>query len=315
MKRNAFTLIELLVVIAIIAILAAILFPVFAQAKAAAKATASLSNDKQLSLGVVMYEGDSDDVFPLGTSWNTGNDPVCFQGGSCVSTWAWSASPYVKSANLLNDPQTAANIDYFKLGLTITDAIFPQFGYNATYLSPIVANPDGTLAQTTSSASSGADPANTVMLGAKWTHAEQVNWATTGLIYTVGTASSANVGTIEDADLASPECNNIPTACFGDWGRGGPFDDPTVIGLTSEAAGRYTGGVSLRTANQQCLSFIDGHAKRMSYGQAAAGTNYNYNAAPGAAGGYGNITITHMNNYIWSLDKTCWANAGGTCTQ
>ena len=36
MKRKAFTLIELLVVIAIIAILAAILFPVFAQAKAAA---------------------------------------------------------------------------------------------------------------------------------------------------------------------------------------------------------------------------------------------------------------------------------------
>ena len=36
---RAFTLIELLVVIAIIAILAAILFPVFAQAKAAAKKT------------------------------------------------------------------------------------------------------------------------------------------------------------------------------------------------------------------------------------------------------------------------------------
>ena len=35
--RRAFTLIELLVVIAIIAILAAILFPVFAQAKMAAK--------------------------------------------------------------------------------------------------------------------------------------------------------------------------------------------------------------------------------------------------------------------------------------
>ena len=42
MYRKAFTLIELLVVIAIIAILAAILFPVFAQAKAAAKKTASL---------------------------------------------------------------------------------------------------------------------------------------------------------------------------------------------------------------------------------------------------------------------------------
>ena len=42
-SKRAFTLIELLVVIAIIAILAAILFPVFAQAKAAAKKTASHS--------------------------------------------------------------------------------------------------------------------------------------------------------------------------------------------------------------------------------------------------------------------------------
>ena len=42
MQRRAFTLIELLVVIAIIAILAAILFPVFAQAKEAAKKTGLL---------------------------------------------------------------------------------------------------------------------------------------------------------------------------------------------------------------------------------------------------------------------------------
>jgi len=45
--KRAFTLIELLVVIAIIAILAAILFPVFAQAKLAAKATSDLSNIKR----------------------------------------------------------------------------------------------------------------------------------------------------------------------------------------------------------------------------------------------------------------------------
>jgi prepilin-type N-terminal cleavage/methylation domain-containing protein len=43
-RPGAFTLIELLVVIAIIAILAAILFPVFAQAKEAAKKTQCLSN-------------------------------------------------------------------------------------------------------------------------------------------------------------------------------------------------------------------------------------------------------------------------------
>jgi len=63
MKR-AFTLIELLVVIAIIAILAAILFPVFAQAKAAAKQTQNLSNMKQLGTAAHLYAGDYDDMIP-----------------------------------------------------------------------------------------------------------------------------------------------------------------------------------------------------------------------------------------------------------
>jgi prepilin-type N-terminal cleavage/methylation domain-containing protein/prepilin-type processing-associated H-X9-DG protein len=62
--RRAFTLIELLVVIAIIAILAAILFPVFAQAKEAAKRTACLSNTKQSILAYLMYTNDSDDTSP-----------------------------------------------------------------------------------------------------------------------------------------------------------------------------------------------------------------------------------------------------------
>ncbi len=62
--QRAFTLIELLVVIAIIAILAAILFPVFAQAKTAAKKTADLSNVKQIATGTLLYAGDNDDYFP-----------------------------------------------------------------------------------------------------------------------------------------------------------------------------------------------------------------------------------------------------------
>lgn len=62
--KKAFTLIELLVVIAIIAILAAILFPVFAQAKAAAKRTSDLSNTKNIALGMQVYTTDSDDCLP-----------------------------------------------------------------------------------------------------------------------------------------------------------------------------------------------------------------------------------------------------------
>jgi len=62
--KRAFTLIELLVVIAIIAILAAILFPVFAQAKAAAFKASCLSNVRQIVMGSIMYANDADDMGP-----------------------------------------------------------------------------------------------------------------------------------------------------------------------------------------------------------------------------------------------------------
>src|SRR5436853_4862327 len=62
--RRGFTLIELLVVIAIIAILAAILFPVFAQARAKARAISCLSNLKQAGLAWSMYSQDYDETTP-----------------------------------------------------------------------------------------------------------------------------------------------------------------------------------------------------------------------------------------------------------
>src|SRR5580704_14332605 len=101
-SSKGFTLIELLVVIAIIAILAAILFPVFAQAKEAAKRTSCLSNVRQLNNAWIMYANDYDD------SWVTtgkGYDPT--QPTSCSSgDWAdyndfsHLAQPYVKNFDI-----------------------------------------------------------------------------------------------------------------------------------------------------------------------------------------------------------------------
>ncbi len=75
MQRKAFTLIELLVVIAIIAILAAILFPVFAQAKLAAKKTKGLAQFKQVGTGAQIYLGDSDDTL-FGYRWSNSTDNI-----------------------------------------------------------------------------------------------------------------------------------------------------------------------------------------------------------------------------------------------
>ena len=78
--KRAFTLIELLVVIAIIAILAAILFPVFAQAKLAAKATSDLSNLKQINTAMLMYANDNNDRvvnnFNLNEQTNLSTNPL-----------------------------------------------------------------------------------------------------------------------------------------------------------------------------------------------------------------------------------------------
>jgi len=106
-RKAGFTLIELLVVIAIIAILAAILFPVFAQARAKARAITCVSNLKQLSLGLLMYAQDYDETFPqwhwdaayvAGNSWD-GTPP-----NDGTTLWWNAIYPYVKSVGVFQCP-------------------------------------------------------------------------------------------------------------------------------------------------------------------------------------------------------------------
>jgi len=113
MRRRGFTLIELLVVIAIIAILAAILFPVFAKARAKARQASCASNLKQLALGILQYCQDNDETYPLGNFGNTGwvfyTTPWDARAGSASQLgafWASSTQAYIKNWQILQCPST-----------------------------------------------------------------------------------------------------------------------------------------------------------------------------------------------------------------
>ena len=282
MKR-AFTLIELLVVIAIIAILAAILFPVFAQAKAAAKGSASLSNTKQLTLGAIMYSGDADDTCVLQTAWNTGSDQLGFGAGLNFSTWGWLCAPYIKSGGLFADPsgpgaglpanQQNANFQTF----------YSDYGMNGAYLSDVTGS--SPQSQNPISMTSPAAPAETVFLGAKYSKNEN----TSGSIYGTGFPPT-NPGMLSNVQLDPPDCRTSIPWCLDGWGKGG-FHQSTL--KLSEAAGGLTGGLALRVAGNAVVSFIDGHAKSMKPGALAVGTNWNRNLNAS------DFVMTDKTKYLW----------------
>ena len=175
MKR-AFTLIELLVVIAIIAILAAILFPVFAQAKLAAKKTVSISNMKQIATSTQIYIADYDDVLvPL--RWFNPYD-LSIPSTNGFYFYPVLLQPYTKNVELFLDPTDQSDDPamhysgcpgagrFNKAGCAywyLTGA-YPSFGYNRKYLNIATPGPFGALEYKGVSATSLDNVAQTVML-------------------------------------------------------------------------------------------------------------------------------------------------------
>lgn len=116
MKKRGFTLIELLVVIAIIAILAAILFPVFAKAREAARQTSCRSNLKQISLAHSMYIQDSDERCVPHT-----ND------GYVTMYWVY-LMPYMKNTGMLKCASDTSS--------RTVNGVPYSYGYNWNFLGP-----------------------------------------------------------------------------------------------------------------------------------------------------------------------------------
>jgi prepilin-type N-terminal cleavage/methylation domain-containing protein len=175
MKARAFTLIELLVVIAIIAILAAILFPVFAQAKSAAKKAVSISNMKQVALSTQLYMSDSDDILPPLRWFNPSDLSIPSTHGFYF--YPVLLQPYTKNVEMFLDPTDrgddpamrfsacpgAARFDKGGCAYWYLTGAFPSYGYNRRYLNILTSGSFGAITYTGVSATSLGSPAETVM--------------------------------------------------------------------------------------------------------------------------------------------------------
>ncbi len=270
--RRGFTLIELLVVIAIIAILAAILFPVFAQAKLAAKKTTTISNMRSIGLAVTMYAGDNDDVFPRTMDTSTGFPET-------ISWWAVhsyqaSLEPYIKNgrgginANGLAPSKNSIWFDPSDPDRNL-DIMWGSFANN------------GFMTGMSRNATSIEEPSNTIYSGLR-----AGNWARAVGIVIPAPLPVANPAdpfwTSEFFDIcfdpwaedrndvnnpfhfsrerAAPPCSRFPVANCADWSSqlDGEWN-PNLHGTPRRPVG------ITRYGNMQIFTFADGHAKAMPF--------------------------------------------------
>lgn len=134
-RRNVqgFTLIELLVVIAIIAILAAILFPVFAQAKDAAKKTQSLSNIKQIGTATMIYGADYDDLLPMYQTVGVCPWPEICGTGNVTLGFTFLLQPYTKNNLFTQCPKAGKRLNPSAGGLQARLFREGRLGYGMAY--------------------------------------------------------------------------------------------------------------------------------------------------------------------------------------
>jgi type II secretory pathway pseudopilin PulG len=279
-------LIELLVVIAIIAILAAILFPVFAQAKASAKRAASLSNAKQIDLAMIMYGADYDDNMPVFISGHYGNITNNTADPARTKTWVELVQPYIQNYQLYADPTRGDAGGFFNgppTGATpprtlVNQGAFPMYGYNYLFLSPW--------------------PLCDIAEGRSFTQAEDA-------AQTVMVTESEYFG--QDPSLGYFQVN-----APGMW----PIIAPHLIYcIVYHGGGGFMSGNWSRlnpapvgpieaqaymTADGSNTGFTDGHAKYLKAPALAAGTDYMTVAGTNANFG---AAIIDRNTYIWNLDS------------
>ena len=273
MKKRGFTLIELLVVIAIIAILAALLFPVFAQAREAARKTQCASNLRQIGVALNLYLGDFDDGFPV---------PYL---SAPRTSWAGQIQPYAKNWQVFRCPNmvdaTFAGNSIWRPPLNITGnlSIWDGYGWNVDYLAPADPNCSDFNVQFTSSgppitAAAVQRPADTVAVVGVSIASGNGSWVNRTPLYPErgGYCLAPAPATLGSGD----QC----TFTNGGWGSG------SYLGPAGGFEADRHGGLG-------GVLFLDGHVKQMTPSQLAVGTNWTPTTSNSQ------VTVTDRSKYLW----------------
>jgi len=289
MIRRAFTLIELLVVIAIIAILAAILFPVFAQAKLAAKKAADLSNTKQLNTGAQIYLADVDDTLPIFFARITGG--VCSPIDPTVcgvrSMWQFHLYPYMKNWDIFTAPgdtkQTSTTLQSFDL----------SYGYNYGYLSSLcVINDALSAAYGCPAVDPGFPTASSWFQGINST---SVSRPAQIVMFGDNAGKTITAASIVGSMINPPDAWPANKYFYGPvqvgWGLN--CQDYFAAGQGSTGTFSDTDGFAPRYMGGGNVCYVDGHAKYSKTSLLAAGTNYDPTKS------CTNVLVTDYSKYQW----------------
>ncbi len=221
-SRKGFTLIELLTVIAVIAVLAAILFPVFAEARAKARQTDCLSNTRQIGLAIAMYVQDYE-RYPMHSS-SASTSPR--------TRWPDYIMPYTRNEAVFTC--RSASLDVFcKQWAHAPARLYGGYGYNYQYLG------NSRLAWTAAEAEIAA-PADTIVV-ADTNGVRRDDGSVGGGEYTV------------DPPLPSLRGSGNATGYYGSGSScGSGADGPGRHGCRSTPARRHAG--------LTVVAYADGHA-------------------------------------------------------
>ena len=258
-KKSAFTLIELLVVIAIIAILAAILFPVFAQARAKARQTACLSNMRQIGTSIMMYVQDYDETYPPS---QVNIDPPA--PANSVMSWPTLIFPYVKNEGIFVCPdgeQTVKSVTLTINGVSTT----------GNYCGVTTANTRFTPAAHGDGTTQGYGKVNKLSYGRNLIPTG--SWATTGFtggdksgFVTTGTTLSVTEAAVAQPSSTIHIMDAWTTVC--DQGN-------SIRGITQEIrTDHYNNITASKVSNRHFGGFVclfgDGHAGYKKWGSTKA---------------------------------------------